>query len=189
MKELKNPSEFFLAERAENAAGSAITVMREGARNFLIEIQALTVKTNFGQPRRTSHGLDLSKFHLLLAVVSKFTPFRCEDFDAYLNVVSGMKAKEPAVDLAVVAAVLSSRAEKEIPADTVILGEVGLSGEIRSVAHLQSRLTEAEKLGFTKAIVSRIRNKQQLPKKMKVIEVKSVQELVKAVFEGLKIDE
>ncbi len=186
MKELKNPSEFFLSERAENAFGSAITVMREGSRNFLIEIQALTVKTNFGQPRRTSHGLDLSKFHLLLAVVSKFTPFHCEMFDAYLNVVSGMKISEPAADLAVVAAILSSRAEKEIPADTVILGEVGLSGEIRSVAYLEARLHEAEKLGFKKAIVPRIRSKMEMPKKIKIVEVKSIAELVRAAFGTMK---
>lgn len=183
LAELTNPSEIFLAERAEHSSGSAITVVREGSRNFLTEIQSLTVKTNFGLPRRTSHGLDVSKFHLLLAVVSKFTPFKCEEFDAYLNVVSGFKIKEPAADLAVVAAILSSRAEKEIPADTVILGEVGLSGEIRSVAQLEARLIEAEKLGFKRAIVPRIRSKFEKTPKIKVIEVRSVLELMKEVIQ------
>lgn len=180
--ELSNPSEFFLAERAENASGSAISVVREGSRNFLLEIQALTVKTNFGQPRRTSHGIQLNKFHLLLAVVGKFTPFKCGEYDAYISVVGGMKIHEPAADLAICAAILSSRAEKEIPADTIILGEVGLSGEIRSVSNLEARLTEATKLGFKKAIIPRTRGKIKMPKGMDTIEVKSVLELVKAIF-------
>ncbi|MCF7917483.1 DNA repair protein RadA [Candidatus Gracilibacteria bacterium] len=182
LRELANPSEFFLAERAENSFGSAITVVREGSRNFLMEIQVLTVQTNFGLPRRTSHGMDLSKFHLMLAVISKFTPFKCETFDAYLNIIGGLRIKEPSADLAVVAAILSSRAEKEIPAHTIILGEVGLSGEIRSVAYLESRLLEAEKLGFKRAIVPRIREKFEKPKRMQVVEVKSVLELMKEIL-------
>lgn len=180
--ELANPSEFFLAERAENASGSAISVVREGSRNLLLEIQALTVKTNFGQPRRTSHGIQLNKFHLLLAVVGKFTPFKCGEYDAYISVVGGMKINEPAADLAICAAILSSRAEKEIPADTIILGEVGLSGEVRSVAQLKARLIEAEKLGFKKAVIPRTRGKIKMPKGIEAIEVKNVLELVKAVF-------
>jgi DNA repair protein RadA/Sms len=180
--ELSNPSEFFLAERAENASGSAISVIREGSRNFLLEIQALTVKTNFGQPRRTSHGIQLNKFHLLLAVVGKFTPFKCGEYDAYISVVGGMKIHEPAADLAICAAILSSRAEKEIPADTVILGEVGLSGEVRSVSNLEARLTEAAKLGFKKAVIPNTRGKIKVPKGIAITEVKNVLELVKAIF-------
>jgi len=180
--ELQNPSEFFLHERAEEAHGSAITVVREGARNFLLEIQVLTNKTNFGQPRRTSHGIDLSKFHLLLAVVSKFTPFGCNDFDAYLNVVGGLKIKEPAADLAIVAAILGSRIEKDIPADTVILGEVGLSGEVRSVSNLHARLQEAAKLGFKRAVIPTLRDKKNIPKDIEIIEIKSVLQLLKALF-------
>ncbi len=182
LKELKNPSEFFLAERAENAAGSAITVVREGARNFLIEIQALTVKTNFGLPRRTSHGVDLSKLHLLLAVISKFTPFSSEQADAYINIIGGLKVREPAADLAICAAILSSFTGKEIPADTIILGEVGLSGEVRRVANPESRLVEAEKLGFQRAVVPRIPKGISIPKKLEVVEVKSILELMPVVF-------
>ena len=180
--ELANPSEFFLAERAENASGSAISVIREGSRNFLLEIQALTVKTNFGQPRRTSHGIPLNKFHLLLAVVGKFTPFKCSEYDAYISVVGGIKIHEPAADLAICAAILSSRSEKEIPADTVILGEVGLSGEVRSVSNLEARLTEAAKLGFKKAVIPNTRGKIKVPKRLAITEVKNVLALVKAVF-------
>lgn len=180
--ELANPSEFFLTERAENASGSAISVIREGSRNFLLEIQALTVKTNFGQPRRTSHGIPLNKFHLLLAVVGKFTPFKCNEYDAYISVVGGIKIHEPAADLAICAAILSSRSEKEIPADTVILGEVGLSGEVRSVSNLEARLTEAAKLGFKKAVIPNTRGKIKVPKRLAITEVKNVLALVKAVF-------
>ncbi len=184
--ELKNPSEFFLAERAENAFGSAISVVREGSRNFLMEIQVLTIKTNFGQPRRTASGINLAKFHLLLAVVSKFTPFKCGDYDAYLSIVGGMKIKEPAADLAICAAILSSRTEKEIPADTIVIGEVGLSGEVRSVGNLERRLSEAEKLGFKKAIVPKFRGKSgeksREKLKIKLVEVKNIGELVKILF-------
>jgi DNA repair protein RadA/Sms len=184
--ELKNPSEFFLAERAENAFGSAISVVREGSRNFLMEIQVLTLRTNFGQPRRTASGINLAKFHLLLAVVSKFTPFKCGEYDAYLSIVGGMKIKEPAADLAICAAILSSRTEKEIPADTIVIGEVGLSGEVRSVGNIERRLLEAEKLGFKKAIVPRFRGKvgakSREKLKMEILEVKNVGEVVKALF-------
>jgi len=183
LTELANPSEFFLAERAENAAGSSIAVVREGSRNFLLEIQALTVRTNFGQPRRTAHGIGLSKLHLLLAVVSKFTPFKCGEYDAYLSVVGGMKIIEPAADLSICAAILSSRAEREIPADTVILGEVGLSGEVRSVSQLEARLIEAEKLGFKRAIIPTTQMKK-LSKKLKItsVGVRNVGEMVKVIF-------
>ena len=184
--ELQNPSEFFLAERAENACGSAISVVREGSRNFLMEIQVLTIKTNFGQPRRTASGVNLAKFHLLLAVVSKFTPFKCGEYDAYLSIVGGMKIKEPAADLAICAAILSSRTEKEIPADTIVIGEVGLSGEVRSVGNLERRLLEAEKLGFKKAIIPKFRGKTgakfREKMKMEILEVKNVGELVKTLF-------
>jgi DNA repair protein RadA/Sms len=183
LHELLNPSEFFLAERAENASGSAISVVREGARNFLMEIQVLTLRTNFGQPRRTAHGIPLSKFHLLLAVVSKFSPFKTDEVDAYINVVGGLKISEPAADLAICAAILSSRTEKEIPADTIVLGEVGLSGEIRSVSNIEARLTEAAKLGFKYAIIPHIRNTSiKIPAQMKTQEVKSVGEMTKLLF-------
>jgi DNA repair protein RadA/Sms len=182
LQELKNPSEFFLAERPDNAYGSVVTVVREGNRNFLLEVQVLTVSTNFGQPRRTSHGIDLSKFHLLLAVISKFTPFSCAAFDAYVSIVGGFRIKEPSIDLSVCAAILSSRLEKEIPAHTIVLGEVGLSGEVRSVSDLESRLIQAQKLGFKQAIVPKIREKLSDQITLKVQEVKTVGELLKVGF-------
>ncbi len=180
LQELNNPSEFFLAERAPDSTGSAITVVREGARNFLMEIQALTIKTNFGQPRRTSHGMDLSKFHLLLAVVSKFTPFKCHEYDAYLNVIGGLKVTDPASDLAICAAVLSSRAEKEIPADTVVFGEVGLSGEVRRVPQMEMRIREAEKLGFKRIICPKL-GKGLASSTSEIIEIRNILQLMKAI--------
>ena len=182
LRELENPSEFFLNEKAENAFGSAIVAIREGARNFLLEIQALTVKTNFASPRRTANGVSLSKFHLLLAVISKFTPFKCEPYDAYLNVIGGFKAQDPAADLAIVAAILSSRAEKEISALTVIFGEVGLSGEVRRVTQIEARIAEAAKLGFKRVICPRIPKGITKPNNIEVIEVKNIGELMKVVL-------
>ncbi len=183
LQEVSNPSEFFLAERAENSSGSAISVLKEGARNFLLEIQVLSVKTNFGQPRRTASGISLQKFHLLCAVISKFTPFKMENFDGYLNVVGGLRISEPAVDAAICAAILSSRAEKEISPDTVVFGEVGLSGEIRSVANFESRILESKKLGFKKIICPPIRGKFPRPECVKIVEIKTVLELMKEILE------
>ncbi len=180
---LQNPSEFFLSERVQDSFGSVITVVRDGVRNFVLELQVLTLKTNFGQPRRTSHGLELSKFHLLLAVVSKFTPFSVDNFDAYFNVVGGIKVVDRASDLAVIAAVLSSRLEKEIPADTVILGEVGLSGEIRRVVQIESRLKDLSKLGFKRVICPSLPNGIDIPEGIEISSIKQVSQLIKLCFE------
>jgi len=182
LQALSNPAEFFLAERALDTQGSVITALRDGVRNFVLELQVLSVKTNFGQPRRTSHGFDLSKFHLLLAVVAKFTPFTCEQHDAYLNVIGGLRITDPAADLAIVAAVLSSRLEKEIPADTVVLGEVGLSGEVRRVQQLDARLIEIEKLGFKRVITPNIPTGIEIPKGLKVEPIKTVAQLLPVLF-------
>lgn len=182
LQELKNPSEYFLSERAENACGNAICTVREGVRNFLMEVQVLTVKTNFGNPRRTASGISMSKFHLLLAVISKFTPFKCAEYDAYCNVVGGFKIQDPASDLAITAAILSSRAEKEIPANTVIFGEVGLSGEVRRVPNIDNRLSEIAKLGFEKVICPRIPKGQKAPDGLQIVEVRNIVELAKAIL-------
>ncbi len=181
--ELKNPSEFFLAERAENASGSSISVIREGARNFLLEIQVLTIKTNFSAPKRTSRGINLNKLHLLCAVISKFTIFKMESYDAYANVVGGMKINDPAVDAAICASILSSRSEKDIAADTVIFGEVGLSGEIRHIGNFESRILEATKLGFKKIICPRFPKNfdQKKFSNIKIIEVRNISELFKEI--------
>lgn len=182
LQALSNPAEFFLAERALDTQGSVITALRDGVRNFVLELQVLTVKTNFGQPRRTSHGFDLSKFHLLLAVVAKFTPFSCEQHDGYLNVIGGLRITDPAADLAIVAAVLSSRLEKEIPADTVVLGEVGLSGEVRRVQQLDARLIEIDKLGFKRVICPNVPKGVEIPEGLRIESIKSVAQLIPVLF-------
>lgn len=185
LQEMTNPVEFFLGERSGEAHGSVVSSIRDGIRNFMLELQVLTVKTNFGQPRRTSHGFELSKFHLLLAVVAKFTPFGCGEHDAYLNVIGGLKINDPAADLAVVAAILSSRLEKEIPADTVVLGEVGLSGEVRRVPQLEARLQEMAKLGFKTAIVP-ASQKVKVPAGLTTRPVKNVSEIINLLFPNAK---
>lgn len=182
LKALINPADFFLAERAQDTHGSVVTALRDGVRNFVLELQVLTVKTNFGQPRRTAHGFDLSKFHLLLAVVAKFTPFSCDQHDAYLNVIGGLRITDPAADLGIVAAVLSSRLEKEIPADTIVLGEVGLSGEVRRVQQLDARLIEVAKLGFARVICPPVPKGVEIPKGLNVEPVKTVAQLLPVLF-------
>lgn len=181
---LENPSEFFINQRLPGSHGSSITVVREGVRNFLLEIQALTIKTNFGNPRRTAHGVDISKLHLLLAVVSKFTPFKCYEYDTYLNVVGGMRVQDPASDLAICASIISSRLEQEIPADTILFGEVGLSGEVRSIPHIESRIHEAAKLGFKNIITPRIPKGVEIKGKTEIHEVSSVGAIVKILWKS-----
>ena len=182
--ELKNPSEFFLAERAQDAFGSVITVVRDGTRNFLLELQVLTVKSNFGQSRRTARGIDLNKFHLLLAVVSKLTPFNCENFDVYGNIIGGLKVQDPASDLAIIAAILSSRTETEIPANTVIFGEVGLSGEVRHVPGIEARILEATKLGFKTIICPRLPKNFSPPANINLVPIKHLSELLKYLLKN-----
>jgi len=151
MLEVANPSEAFLAERLPEAAGSAIAVTMEGTRPLLVEIQALASTTSFGLPRRTANGVDFNRLLLLVAVLSKRVGLRLFDQDVFVNVVGGLRISEPAADLAVALAVASSFQNVPLPADLAAVGEVGLSGELRAVSHLERRLNE--KLGFRRCIV------------------------------------
>ncbi|MEZ4860841.1 MAG: DNA repair protein RadA [Caldilineaceae bacterium] len=160
MVEVRNPSELFLAERLPNSAGSAIAVSLEGTRPLLIEVQALSSHTTFSQPRRTANGVDMTRLQLLSAVLSKRVGLNLSDQDIFVNVVGGIHIDEPAIDLAVAAAIVSSYRNKPVPADLAIVGEVGLSGELRSVSQLPRRLHEAAKLGFTRALAPRSALKQ-----------------------------
>ncbi len=153
MIEVKNPSEVFLAERLPNASGSAIAVSMEGSRPLLVEVQALSSHTAFSQPRRTSNGIEQNRLLLLSAVLSKRVGHKLAEQDIFVNVVGGMKISEPAADLAIAAAISSSYRNKPVAADLVLVGEIGLSGELRSVSQLARRLHEAVKLGFTRALV------------------------------------
>ena len=160
LEEVPNPSEAFLAERLPNASGSAIAVTMEGTRPLLVEVQALTSTTAFSQPRRTANGVDFNRLLLITAVLSKRVGLRLSDQDVFVNVVGGLRVAEPAADLAVAVAIASSMRNYPIPADVVVVGEVGLSGELRSVAHLPRRLQEAATLGFRRAVVPRVHTRR-----------------------------
>jgi len=155
LEEVPNPSSVFLAERAEASPGSVVTVALEGTRPILVEVQALASKTSLAVPRRTSNGFDGNRLHLISAVLSRRLGVPLYDQDVYLNVVGGLRVDEPAADLAAALAVISSFRDRPVPSDTVALGEVGLSGELRSVGQLEQRLREAAKLGFRAAVVPR----------------------------------
>lgn len=155
MREVRNPSELFLAERLPNAAGSAIAVTMEGTRPLLVEVQALSSTTAFSQPRRTAVGMDLNRLLLLAAVLSKRVGLDLSEQDVFVNVVGGLYIGEPAADLSVAAAIASSFRNAPVHADLAVVGEIGLSGELRSVAHLGRRLHEAAKLGFSRGLVPR----------------------------------
>ncbi len=183
--EVPNPSEAFLAERLPNAAGSAIAVTMEGTRPLLVEVQALTSTTSFSQPRRTVNGVDLNRLLLVIAVLSTRVGFRLNDQDVFVNVVGGLRVDEPAVDLAVATAIASSLRRQPVPADVVFIGEVGLNGELRSVAHLPRRLQEAATLGFRQAVIPRtplVRRGDALPDSIEILQARTLAEAVDLVL-------
>ncbi|MCY4080400.1 MAG: DNA repair protein RadA [Caldilineaceae bacterium] len=155
MAPVANPSAMFLAERLPNAAGSAIAVPLEGSRPLLVEVQALASPTAFSQPRRTVNGVDFNRLLLVTAVLSKRLGLSLSAQDVFVNVIGGLRIGEPAADLAVAAAICSSYRNVPVAAEVALIGEIGLSGELRSVSQLALRLHEAAKLGFGRAIVPR----------------------------------
>ena len=183
--EVKNPSQFFLAERGEQASGSAITACIEGIRPLLIEIQALVSTTCFGLPRRTSAGFDANRLALLLAVLEKRQGMMLGNQDVYVNAVGGFRLGEPAADLAVVLAVASSFKDRAVDRSMVALGEVGLTGEIRMVPRAVQRVREAASLGFRKVMVP-WGNLAELQKDTVNVELIGVKNLSKAMEVGLK---
>jgi len=186
MVEITNPSEAFLAERMVNAPGSAIAVTMEGTRPILVEVQGLSSPTAFGNPRRTPNGVDFNRLLLVTAVLARRLGIRLGDQDVFVNVVGGIQVEEPAADLAMAAAIASSMRDQPVKADTVLIGEVGLSGELRMVGQMPARLNEAAKLGFKTAIVpKRIRKGEPWPKGIEVVEARSVREaLERAMVKG-----
>lgn len=146
---IANPSKLFLAERLLNCPGSCVTATMEGSRPFLVEVQALVNPTSFGYPKITANGFDQNRLMLLLAVLEKRAGLKISAFDVYVNIVGGLKIKEPASDLAIALAVASAKLGKPAASDICLFGEIGLSGEIRAVAHSKERIKEAERLGFT----------------------------------------
>ena len=148
---VENPSAALLAER-QNADGSVILATLEGTRPLLVEIQALVNPTSFGYPKRTASGFDLNRLNLLIAVIERRTKLNLSDKDIYINVVGGLKVTDPAADLAICMAIASAAAERRLNNQTVVFGEIGLGGEVRSVAQVERRVSEAKKLGFTHSI-------------------------------------
>ena len=177
MIEILNPSTVLISERDDNPAGSVIVATMEGTRPLLVELQALTSTSVFGLPRRTANGVDYNRLTLLMAVLEKKAGMNLGNQDVYLNVVSGIKVSEPAVDLGVILSVASSFKNLSIPNDTVVVGEVGLTGEVRSVNLIDKRLKEIEKLGFKTCIIPES-NKKVLKEKYKldIIGVKNINE-------------
>lgn len=181
MVEITNPSEAFLAERMINAPGSAIAVTMEGTRPILVEIQGLTNPTTFGNPRRTPNGIEFNRLLLITAVLTRRAGYKLTDQDVFVNVVGGLRISEPAADLAVAAAIASSVEDIPVRADTILIGEIGLSGELRMASRMSDRLSEAAKLGFKSAIIpKRLRSGGfTLPKDINVIEARSLSQALK----------
>ncbi len=181
--EVKNPSEFMLNGRPEDASGSVVACSMEGTRPILIEIQALVCHTNFGIPRRQTTGTDFNRVNLLMAVLEKRSGFQLSGCDAYVNITGGMKIMEPAIDLGIVLAIISSFRNAVIPSKVMAFGEVGLSGEVRAVSMAKQRVAEAEKLGFDTCILPAVCAAEcKKGSKMKIVGVENIQDAVEYLF-------
>ena len=180
MCEVTNPSDILITEREDNPAGSCIVASIEGTRPILVEIQALTSQTVFGLPKRTANGFDYNRLAVLIAVLEKRAGLSLGSQDVYLNIAGGLKLSEPAVDLGIIATVASAYKNISIPQNVVVMGEVGLTGEVRRINLIEKRLKEAEKLGFKKCIIPE-NNKKSLKDnyKLDIIGVKNIGEALR----------
>ena len=185
MCEITNPSDILISEREDNPSGSCIVSSMEGTRPILVELQALTSQTIYGYPKRTANGIDYNRLALLIAVLEKKAGLMLGSQDVYLNVVGGIKINEPSIDLGIMLATASSFKNVPIPKDMIIIGEVGLTGEVRRINLIEKRLKEAEKLGFKSCIIPES-NKKDLKDnyKLDIIGVRNIGEAMKKV--GLK---
>lgn len=183
LREVSNPSEILLSQREENLSGIAISASIEGMRPMLIEIQALVSSAVYGTPQRSTTGFDPRRLNMLLAVLEKRSGFRLSIKDVFLNIAGGIKVVDPGIDLAVVCAILSSSEDVAINQKIAFAAEVGLSGEIRSVNHIEQRISEAEKLGFESIVVSKYNGKNiQNNKAIRVVAVSKIEEVFRFVF-------
>jgi len=185
LTEVKNPSEVFLSERDKEISGSAITASIEGTRPILLEVQALVTPSNFGNPQRVATGFDYRRLSILLAVLEKRNGLRLSANNVFLNMAGGVKIDEPAVDLAVCCSIASSLMDKVVNSKTVLIGEVGLGGEVRSVGHIEKRIQEAEKLGFEKVIIPH-NNAKGLKVNSSSIKITGVESLTEAINDVIK---
>ena len=182
MVEITNPSSILISEREDNPSGSVVVATVEGTRPLLVELQALVTQSVFGLPRRTANGIDYNRLTLLVAVMEKKAGFMLGNQDVYLNFVGGLKVNEPALDLGIILATASSFKNVSIPKGVIALGEVGLTGEVRTINMMEKRLKEAERLGFKKCIIPE-NNKKLLKEsyKLDIIGVKNINEAMKAI--------
>jgi len=181
LNQVANPSALFLAERPENTPGSVVTASMEGTRPILVELQALASSTSFGNPRRTILGIDHNRVALLVAVMEKKLGMHLMGHDIFINVAGGVKIVEPAVDMGIVSAVASSFLDRPILKGTIIFGEVGLTGEVRAIGHVETRIAEAKKMGFTRCLIPKSNLKRMT--KMKGIEIIGVKTISLAMEE------
>lgn len=181
--EVPNPSQMLLQGRPEGASGTCVACVMEGTRPILAEVQALVSKTSLNVPRRTADGFDFNRAVLLMAVMEKRTGLKLGMFDAYLNVIGGLRLDEPAADLPVVLAIASSYRDAVIAGDLVAVGEVGLTGEIRSVSHMNQRLAEVSRLGFKTCIIPRNGSeKLEIPDGLTVYRVRNIREAIETAM-------
>lgn len=186
LAEVTNPSEFMLQGKPENEPGSIVACSMEGTRPILVEVQGLVCQTNFNMPRRTAAGTDYNRVNLLMAVIEKRLGVRMSDMDAYINVAGGMRINEPALDLGIVTALLSSYRNQALDSRTICFGEVGLVGEVRAVNMAEQRVLEAAKLGFERCILPEV-NRKQLEiapedlKGMKLAGISNIYELLEVI--------
>lgn len=185
LKEVPNPSEFMLDGRPLDSSGSIVTCYIEGTRPILVEIQALVTRSNFGMPRRTAAGCDYNRVNLLMAVLEKRLGLRLSEYDAYVNIAGGFRMNEPAIDLGIVLAIVSSVRDQAIDDSLICFGEVGLSGEVRSVPLAEQRVNEARKLGFKTCILPQsVQKNLKNTEGIRLIGVRNVREAVEALAEG-----
>lgn len=184
LRQVSNPSELLLTDEHEGMSGVAIASAIEGARPFLIETQALVSSAVYGNPQRSSTGFDLRRMNMLLAVLEKRVGFKLAQKDVYLNIAGGLKVNDPAIDLSIISAILSSNMDVAIDRDICIAGEVGLSGEIRPVNRIEQRISEAEKLGFKRILIPKhnIQGLDTSKLKIEIIPVRKVEEAFRALF-------
>ncbi len=183
LREVRNPSELFLSEREKQTPGSVVTSSIEGTRPILLEVQALVTPSNYGYPQRVSNGFDQRRLSILLAVLEKRANVRVSATNVFVNIAGGIRISEPAADLAVCSAIASSLSDKVIDNQTIIIGEVGLGGEIRSVGHIEKRIQEAEKLGFKTALIPSGNSKGiKYSEKIKIHFVENIQQTINSIL-------
>lgn len=185
LHEVENPSMMLISGRIKNVSGNCVACVLEGSRPILAEVQGLVTSTGFGNPRRMATGFDYNRFNLILAVLEKRMGFYYSNSDAYLNIIGGLKLDEPAADLAVALSLVSGLKDVPIPDDMVAFGEIGLSGEVRTVPRVLSRINEIARLGFTQCVVPYSSLKQlngKIPDNISVMGVKNIREAINAVF-------